>query len=136
MTGCDAGMLRARVRAAMRIRLAVVLLLGASHAWAQPAPTEPPEAPATPSPSTEPPPEGAPPASSPLEQKPAAPPIAPAPQPATPVAPPASAPPVKDDPDNGFRFGSYGRVIAGTDLRGGKPEEIAIVAHPPRVVEA
>ena len=39
------------------------------------------------------------------------------------------------DPDRGFRFGSYGRVIAGTDLRGGKPEKIAIVAHAPRIVE-
>ena len=39
------------------------------------------------------------------------------------------------DPDRGFRFGSYGRVIAGTDLRGGKPERIAIVAHGPRIVE-
>src|SRR5258706_5205712 len=35
----------------------------------------------------------------------------------------------------GFRFGSYGRVIAGTDLRGGKPEKILAVAHGPRVVE-
>jgi maltoporin len=37
--------------------------------------------------------------------------------------------------DRGFRFGSYGRVIAGTDLRGGKPEKIAVVAHAPRIVE-
>ncbi|NVB78181.1 MAG: hypothetical protein HOV81_07295, partial [Kofleriaceae bacterium] len=36
----------------------------------------------------------------------------------------------------GFRFGSYGRVLAGSDLRGGKPEKVAIVAHAPRVVEA
>jgi hypothetical protein len=38
-------------------------------------------------------------------------------------------------PDAGFRFGSYGRVSAGSDLRGGKPERIAVVAHPPRIVE-
>ncbi len=38
-------------------------------------------------------------------------------------------------PDRGFRFGSYGRVIAGSDLRGGKPEKILIVAHGPRIVE-
>jgi len=142
MTRCDAGMLRARVRGAMRIRPVVVLLLGASTAWAQPAdkPAEP--APAagdpvpTPSPSTEPPPEGAPPTSSPLEQKPAPPVAAPIAQPPhAEVEPPSSAPRIKDDPDNGFRFGSYGRVIAGDDLRGGKPEEIAIVAHPPRIVE-
>ena len=37
--------------------------------------------------------------------------------------------------DRGFRFGSYGRVIAGTDLRGGKPEKILVVAHGPRIVE-
>jgi maltoporin len=37
--------------------------------------------------------------------------------------------------DHGFRFGSYGRLIAGTDLRGGKPEEVNVVAHGPRVVE-
>ncbi|HET9987428.1 MAG TPA: carbohydrate porin [Kofleriaceae bacterium] len=118
----------------MRTWLAVVLLLAASRAWAQPEtadkPAEPPQT-TTPSPSTEPPPEGAPPTSSPLEQKPVEVPTA------TPVVvqPPPSAPPVKDDPDNGFRFGSYGRVIAGGDLRGGKPEEIAIVAHAPRIVE-
>ena len=43
-----------------------------------------------------------------------------------------SPPPATDD---GFRFGSYGRVLAGSDLRGGKPERIAIVAHSPRIVE-
>jgi maltoporin len=32
--------------------------------------------------------------------------------------------------------GSYGRVVAGTDLRGGTPERVAVVAHPPRIVEA
>ena len=37
--------------------------------------------------------------------------------------------------DLGFRFGSYGRVIAGTDLRGGKPESANVVAHGPRIVE-
>jgi maltoporin len=36
---------------------------------------------------------------------------------------------------DGFTFGSYGRVITGTDLRGGAPEQIKIVAHPPRIVE-
>src|SRR5204863_8975870 len=38
-------------------------------------------------------------------------------------------------PDQGFRFGSYGRAIAGSDLRGGKPQKILIVAHGPRIVE-
>jgi maltoporin len=37
--------------------------------------------------------------------------------------------------DEGFRFGSYGRLIAGTDLRGGKPGDINVVAHGPRIVE-
>lgn len=37
--------------------------------------------------------------------------------------------------DVGFRFGSYGRIAAATDLRGGRPEPVAIVAHGPRVVE-
>ncbi|MCA9674833.1 MAG: carbohydrate porin, partial [Myxococcales bacterium] len=32
-------------------------------------------------------------------------------------------------------FGSYGRVLAGSDLRGGTPEKIAVVAHAPRIVE-
>ncbi|MDQ3370241.1 MAG: carbohydrate porin, partial [Myxococcota bacterium] len=46
--------------------------------------------------------------------------------PLTPAAPVATS---------GFRFGSYGRVIAGTDLRGGKPESANVVAHGPRIVE-
>lgn len=49
-------------------------------------------------------------------------------------APPAAAPSTEDR-DVGFRFGSYGRVIAGTDLRGGRPEPVTVVAHGPRVVE-
>lgn len=55
---------------------------------------------------------------------------APPPAVAAPVASPA-APTVGE----GFRFGSYGRLIAGTDLRGGKPESANIVAHGPRIVE-
>ena len=35
--------------------------------------------------------------------------------------------PVVADPDVGFRFGSYGRVAAATDLRGGRPEPVAVV---------
>ncbi|MDX2089351.1 MAG: carbohydrate porin [Kofleriaceae bacterium] len=35
----------------------------------------------------------------------------------------------------GFRFGSYGRIVAGTDLRGGSPERIKVVAFGPRIVE-
>jgi maltoporin len=127
-------MLRARVRRAMRTRLAVVLLLCAGRAWAQPETDKPPE---TPSPSTEPPPEGTPPSSSPLDEKPAVAPINthPIEEPASPPQPAPLPAIVHDDPDKGFRFGSYGRVIAGDDLRGGAPEEIAIVAHPPRIIE-
>ncbi|KAB2900631.1 MAG: carbohydrate porin, partial [Kofleriaceae bacterium] len=62
------------------------------------------------------------------------------------AAQPAPAPPVdagstsavtaaSDDDPTGFRFGSYGRILAGTDLRGGRPEPIAVVARGPRVVE-
>jgi maltoporin len=42
---------------------------------------------------------------------------------------------VPADEASGFRFGSYGRVLAGTDLRGGRPEPIAVVARGPRIVE-
>jgi hypothetical protein len=38
-------------------------------------------------------------------------------------------------PASGFQFGSYGRILAGSDLRGGKPEPVAVVAHGPRIVE-
>ena len=57
----------------------------------------------------------------------------------------APAPPVPEnttalvsdwrEPFVGFRFGSYGRVTAGTDLEGGKPQPIHVVAHGPRIVE-
>ena len=78
-------------------------------------PAEPPEAPATPSPSTEPPPgrhatgelaarAEAGRATDRAGRRTAA---------TRPIAPAASAPQVKEDPDNGFRFGSYGRVLAG-----------------------
>ena len=49
--------------------------------------------------------------------------------------PPPPPPPPKSESWKGFRFGSYGRLIAGTDLRGGKPESANIVAHGPRIVE-
>jgi maltoporin len=39
------------------------------------------------------------------------------------------------DLDKGFTFGSYGRVSAATNLRGGTPEPATVAAHPPRVVE-
>src|SRR5207342_1617459 len=71
-------------------------------------------------------------------------PEAPTPPPVTPVqaAPvqptaPEDAPPAPPAPakETGFRFGSYGRVSGGSDLRGGKPERVMIVGHGPRIVE-
>lgn len=35
----------------------------------------------------------------------------------------------------GLRFGSYGRVLAGTDLRGGRPAPVHVVTHGARIVE-
>jgi maltoporin len=69
----------------------------------------------------------------------------PAPVAATPPAPVAITKPpdstvnpadiVSAGNDKGFRFGSYGRMIAGTDLRGGAPERLLVGATGPRVVE-
>ncbi len=53
----------------------------------------------------------------------------------TPLVEPVDAAMSAIDVDTGFRFGSYGRILAGTDLRGGRPEPIAVVARGPRVVE-
>jgi maltoporin len=53
--------------------------------------------------------------------------------PVKPVEPPQAPP--KSESWKGFRFGSYGRLIAGTDMRGGKPESANVVAHGPRIVE-
>jgi hypothetical protein len=43
--------------------------------------------------------------------------------------------PTRSARGDGFSFGSYGRVSAATDGRGGTPEPVTVVAHPPRVVE-
>ncbi len=53
----------------------------------------------------------------------------------SPIAVPGPVPTISANKDLGFRFGSYGRIIAGTDLRGGKPEPANVVAHGPRIVE-
>ncbi len=98
----------------------------------------------------EPGPQAGPP-SQPLEQQPAALPPPADPQPTgTPVPttpdpifiPPSDPwppPDVQADEDEragrGLRFGSYGRIIAGTDLRGSKPESANVVAFGPRIVE-
>ncbi|HLU65409.1 MAG TPA: carbohydrate porin [Kofleriaceae bacterium] len=38
-------------------------------------------------------------------------------------------------PREGFAFGSYGRIIIGTDLEGSSPRPVSVVAHGSRVVE-
>lgn len=68
------------------------------------------------------------------------PPVEPTPEPAaaTPVPyglPRSDTPPPAPPPETGFAFGSYGRIMAGSDLRGGTPEQIKVVAHAPRIVE-
>ena len=108
-----------------------VLGLLARTAWAQPdpAPEPPPAEPPVTPPATTTPPTPPAPATPPAKSPP---PSDPSPVPSTVIAPaPAPAP----DPDGGFRFGSYGRVLAGSDLRGGKPEPATVVAHGPRIVE-
>ena len=119
----------------MRAAVAVVMLL-ASSARAQQAPEPQP-----PQPAPEMPPAQETPAKEepkPEPAKPAPPPDASAPgAPVDPLAKPVTfgAPDTRHSPDRGFRFGSYGRAIAGTDLRGGRPEKILVVAHGPRIVE-
>ena len=58
------------------------------------------------------------------------------PPPPSPSPPPPSPPPAPPPATSGFAFGSYGRVSLATDLRGGTPDPLAVVAHAPRVVEA
>ena len=128
----------------MRYRLALVLALGGPAAWAQPTQGPPPtpadaDKPAEPQ---EPPKEP-----QPLEQQPPGKTIQQQledlrreleAQHANAIATPnsESQPVTKPEShDTGLRFGSYGRVLAGTDLRGGKPEKILVVAHGPRIVE-
>jgi maltoporin len=122
-------------------RVALVFALVASEAWAQPGagsgapPTEAPK-------------------DQPAEQPVEAPPPSPTPEVGKDLVKQGSSEqdlartqqtlttgPVKSTParephrDAGFRFGSYGRVLAGSDLRGGKPERVRVVAHAPRIVE-
>ncbi len=142
-------------------RAALVLALLANEVWAQQAPAG--GAPAEPG--SDRPPETSPPtdkpAPSPQPIATDAPPPSPTPEvgkdqlkdPRS-VAPPVERAPelrvARDEPDAigsptfvdrhhpsaaGFRFGSYGRVLAGTDMRGGKPDKILVVAHGPRIVE-
>lgn len=108
--------------------LALGLLLGADAAYAQePSETAPPPDPApanveptVPVPTVPTAPDNTPPA------------VNPTPTHDVPLVP--AAPPSRVDGE-GFRFGSYGRAITGSDLRGGKAERLAIVARSPRIVE-
>ena len=99
---------------------------------------------AQPDPQPEPPKQD--PVAEPVKPEPAKPDPAPAPVPPLPMPEPVKPAPVIAAPvtlpptpqqryDLGFRFGTYGRVLAGSDLRGGKPEPANIVAHGPRIVE-
>ena len=117
------------VSARMRAAICALTLVAAGRvAFAQPDPAEPPKGDGDGSgqPLEQQPPVVTPPVTSPI----ATPPV-----PAIAVTPPPVPEPPKLQPGEGFRFGSYGRLIAGTDLRGGKPESTNIVAHGPRIVE-
>jgi LamB porin len=107
-------------RARMRGSVLMLLALGRAAYAQEPAPEPTPPAPV----------EEAPPPATIATPDPKPPAI----EPAKPNAP-TEVPTVTPNKDAGFRFGSYGRVIAGTDLRGGKPESANVVAHGPRVVE-
>jgi maltoporin len=121
-------------RARMRGSASVVLFvaLGSGNAFAQPENQGAPAPPADPPPSEpEPPPVNPPAIAAPdPNAKPTVEPAKP-----TPDAPVETPPTISVPKDRGFRFGSYGRAIAGTDLRGGKPDSANVVAHGPRIVE-
>ncbi|HEY3800969.1 MAG TPA: carbohydrate porin [Kofleriaceae bacterium] len=129
----------------MRRLISLLLLVGATRAWGQPTPA-PPEAgsaagsaavPLTPEQT----PEHAAPTSAPTTPV-----VPPQQEPATSnaqqksdaldaVPPPPVAKPTQENSERGFRFGSYGRVLADTDLRGGQPEQLLVGAYGPRIVE-
>jgi maltoporin len=135
-------LLSARARRAALGSLLAALLAPVAVA-AQPV-EPPPAQPADPlAPPTEPPPPVDPPPAPPPETRPAAPPAVPKPAPAEspkpPAAPVTGAPPVASVEaarPTGFAFGSYGRMIAATDGRGGPGRDADIVAHGSRLDEA
>ncbi len=110
-----------------------LVLAGTQHAVAQPdAEKQTPEDPQPPPTVVEPPP------GPPAPEPPPEPKHEPKSEPlisSSPIAVPGPVPAASPNKDLGFRFGSYGRIIAGTDLRGGKPEPANVVAHGPRIVE-
>jgi LamB porin len=112
---------------------AVVALLTAP-ALAQPAPTPPdgatdappPEKPAQPVDAPRPPPTAEPPKVEPTKVTPVEA-VKPLPPPEAPKPPP---------PQSGFAFGSYGRMIAGTDFKGAPGRDADVVAHGSRLDES
>jgi maltoporin len=128
-------MLRAPTMSSTRLGALVLVLLAAGTAHAQPVEEPPPEPEAEPQPEPEPQP-GPEPQPEPQPQ----------PEPASEPEPSPVPVPVPEVPDTteaklvvpvdtGFAFGSYGRVLAGTDLRGHTPEQVSVVAHAPRIIE-
>jgi hypothetical protein len=123
------------------LRLVVALAFAASPAWAQPSAEpagEPPKDPAAEQPVEPPPPSPTPEVGKDIVKQPQ--------QPQHIAGEGADSLPdtgrrlnslheLRHQRDAGFRFGSYGRVLAGSDLRGGKPEQVRVVAHGPRIVE-
>ena len=119
-------------------RLALLFLLGATRVWAQPAPdpNSGSAVPLTPEQTPDqPPPPGPTSAVTPPAQQPA---ISNAQQKSDAlqqVPPPPVGQPAPENSERGFRFGSYGRVLADTDLRGGQPVQLLTGIAGPRIVE-
>jgi LamB porin len=122
-------------------RLALLFVLVAAPAWAQMAPGDGSDgsaAPLTPEQTPDRPPQS--PATSPTQLTP--PQQQPAPTDAQQKAdalqqipPPPVGNATTDTSERGFRFGSYGRVLADTDLRGGQTQPFLVGTVGPRVVE-
>jgi maltoporin len=128
-------MLRARSMSSLRLGALVSVLLAPGVVLAQ----EPEEPPPDEVPVEEPEPEQPESQPEPEPEPEPEPPPPPEPQP-EPEPVPRPHPVLEPEPlyvpvDTGFAFGSYGRVLAGSDLRGGTPEQVSVVAHPPRIVE-
>ncbi|HZO14936.1 MAG TPA: carbohydrate porin, partial [Polyangiaceae bacterium] len=115
---------------------AAALYLWSSPLGAQPPPEEPPEEP-PPEPAPEPRPEEplVPPPEPKIEPKPEPKPKAPPEKTAAVAKKPEAAGTEEEQPINKgkFTFGSYGRVIAATDLQGRPPRDADIVAHGSRL---
>ena len=111
---------------------AVVALMAASAA-AQPVPAPPDSATDAPPPEKPKAPLDAP-AATPAAEPPKVEP--PKPAPAEVVKPPPAPEAPKPPPQSGFAFGSYGRMIAGTDFKGAPGRNADVVAHGSRLDEA